>query len=180
MDKHNIDQFFKNCIQDLEKIGIPISKNINPHVKVTKAFSYAGKCSSRPKRYTKDGKVYYRRVFQISIADYIFEDEELTKNVIYHELLHTCPGCQNHGDNFKILMHEVNDLLHANIKILLDKDDYKNTSREEKYKERAKYEVCCENCGTLKYLQRKTAVVKDAEHYHCTRCKGRIYIKECS
>ena len=52
------------------------------------------------KMYRKDGYIAYKLEISTQLSG---EDDRTVKEVILHELLHTCPGCQNHGEKWKQL-----------------------------------------------------------------------------
>lgn len=72
-----------DCINKCNAINIPISKNIG--FKTDSAERRNGYCH----HIGKDDHI-------ISISRLLSEDSEI-ENTIFHELLHTCPGCNNHG-----------------------------------------------------------------------------------
>lgn len=50
--------------------------------------------------------------------------------------------------------------------------------RVENAKEIYKYTVFCENCGRIKGYARMCATLRDINHCHCSKCKGKVYYKQ--
>lgn len=162
-----VNEKLRKCMEDVTDIGIPISKRIYPEVKIMKSLSYAGRC------------VYSSRthMYRIEIADYILEDEELTRNVLYHELIHTCPGGNGHGYAFKEYMHKINKLLNADVQVRLDVNDLQTIDLNAIKIQKAKYAIVCKNCGVIDYRMRKSDVIKNPHRYHCCKCGAKIHVK---
>ncbi len=98
-----------------EKIdkAVDIIKDIYP------SFQYKGFTKVRiSKARSKWGSVKYNRItgdFALTISN-VFEDiqnddkaNEKLLNTVVHELIHTIPGCMNHGPNFKYYAALVNN-----------------------------------------------------------------------
>lgn len=75
--------------------GIPIAKNIK--VGYTTADRKHGVC-----QYNKT-----TGEFKIKVSKHLVKDEDVL-NTVLHELLHTCPGCQNHGKVWSLYADIIN------------------------------------------------------------------------
>lgn len=86
-----MDRFDKLLAQALEQarsLGIPASEHIDPHVKINRrAVTRFGCCTRRA-----DGS------FFIELTHRLLEGtDRACLQTLAHEILHTCPGCRNHG-----------------------------------------------------------------------------------
>lgn len=80
------------CQRDLHSIGIQCG-NIRNWTVNTRAKARWGLCTK-----------VSRELFDIQIATALLQDEvddQAAKDTIVHELLHTIPGCYNHGGRWK-------------------------------------------------------------------------------
>lgn len=87
----DLDSLIFDCFRICNALEIPFSDNISIvwNGRITRKWGYCRKI---------------RDTYQISIATRLSEDavpDEKTKSVILHEILHTCPGCMNHGKLWK-------------------------------------------------------------------------------
>ena len=95
---------------------------------------------------------YCRKVnngFEISICSRLGEDDIKRKkilSVILHEILHTCPGCFNHGAQWKTY----GKLIKINYGIKIKKE-----SSAEELNVPYKYILKCKNCKTKYYYAMK-------------------------
>lgn len=76
-------------------------QRIDPHVRITHNVSTLGTAAMK-----QDAFGYY---FKVSISDQAARDERRAVSLITHEVLHTCPGCLNHGATFKRLGSRITD-----------------------------------------------------------------------
>lgn len=91
-------------------------------------------------------------------------------DTVMHELLHTCPECQNHGAVWKRYAAMVNKAYGYNVK--------RGTSAEEKeipiVRPVARYKYKCLGCGAIIERQRASNFIKHPESYRCGNCKGKF------
>ena len=162
----NINQFLQDCINDLLTIGIPVSKEIDPDVRIKKVTSYAGRCSGR-------------KPHVITLSEYVLGNEDVLKDVVYHELIHTCPGCQNHGWKFKEYAYKINQIYQTNISTRMDVETFERIGMRDAYIRDAKYKISCPGCGQTIYRKRASELTKHPEHYRCGRCHGKLEVTTC-
>lgn len=90
----NLQELFKRCCDELDIIGVPYSHNIK-NVKANNRYisSY--------------GTTVYHSAdnsYEIQIASFLLSDkitdDKIVRSTIFHELIHTCDGCMNHGKLF--------------------------------------------------------------------------------
>ena len=100
------DKYLASCIRGVEAVAGDGHGpwHIVPSVRLTNNRSSLGTCKmiGIGKRFGADGKN-----FQVSISRLVATDEERLLSVMYHEVIHACPGCFNHGAMFKGLASKV-------------------------------------------------------------------------
>lgn len=104
----DLQQIAQICFRELEALGI-VCGSVQAFRVNTRAKRRWGLCKILPGGY------------QIEIAAVLLrEDIPLAslKDTIIHELLHTCPGCANHGAQWKALADKVNRAYGYNIRRL--------------------------------------------------------------
>lgn len=157
-----INIVLQQVIEKVKELGIEPSNNINPTVRIIdKKVKYLGRCSRRNNEYI------------ITINSALFEATDYKKAVIgtlFHEVLHTCYKCMNHGVEWK---HYANM-----IKMSYNYDISRVTSVESIGLEYEKlvninHIVKCEKCGREIKYTRAGKVVKHPELYKC-QCGGEI------
>lgn len=162
----NYEEIMKECMRELDNIGIQYSPNITG-ISINNRLSRAlGRCAKR------NGN------FRIELAGKVAKDDvdlKFIKDVLMHELVHTIPGCFNHGPAFHSIATCINrrlgyhvvtkmnteDLIAANVKI---KDERKN----------AKYALVCQKCGTYIYRQRWSDALANPSGYIHAHCGGKL------
>lgn len=162
-----LDELLKEVIIEVKSIGIPISDNIDKSVLINKrAKSRFGAC--------KIENVNNKKHFKIEIrsALYICEDFKL-KEVLAHEVLHTCRGCANHGETWKRYAKLMNDQYGYNIKRVANNREYDLDTSCGNYK----YKIICNKCGKEIYRQKKTKVITNIENYRC-KCGGKLRVEK--
>ena len=171
--KEQVTKMLEEERVNLEKIGIPISKDICPEIRFAKATSWYGMCE--PRRY-HNGRMYK---FRICFSEYhLASDEKSVRNTIIHELLHTCPDCLNHGPKWQKYAAVVNAKMSYDIKRCGgDKESAAESlakGREEKYGMGHLLE--CKKCGAQWKRTRHSNFTLHPERYTC-RCGGGIELK---
>ena len=121
-----------DCMEKLKKINIPITNNVTFSIN-TRAKKRWGQCRRNP-----------NNSYSININVNLLKEEngiEGLENTVIHELLHTCPNCMNHGQEWKKYAKMVYDTYGYNIQRCSDAYE-KGISGAEKPKEpeRKKYE----------------------------------------
>ena len=88
-----------------------------------------------------------------------------------HELIHTIPGCDNHGSNFKKYAELINKhypKYNISTYYTPDSDETENIANIKK----PKYVVTCENCGAKTYFYRKCKTLDIISRCTCKKCKN--------
>ena len=104
----DLQSYVINCMEKLDHIGIEYGNVIDVEIN-TRAKNRWGQCKRIPGGYTIN-------VNAALLDENICPDDLGLKNTILHELLHSCNGCFNHGDKWKILAQKVYDEYGINIK----------------------------------------------------------------
>lgn len=150
------------CERELEAIGIKCGW-ITQYTVNTRATGRKGLCSGSA-----------RSGYVIDIAEILLREDipmnEL-RNTVFHELLHTCKGCMNHGDKWKSLARKVNQAYGLNISRVASKDEKSVQIMLDQREKSAKYRYVCENCGKEHVQQRASYFTRHPEAYSCGRCK---------
>lgn len=94
MDR-KLNRLLKKVAKELKDIEIPVSDHIYGITVNTRTKKRLGACR---KIKGADGNIHYT----IEIAGIVAQGEEkIICQIIAHELIHTCPGCFDHGKNGK-------------------------------------------------------------------------------
>lgn len=109
--------------------------------------------------------------FQLELSVMLQDvEEKILKEVMIHEILHTCKGCLNHGDRWKQLAERVGKVYGYSIKRTAD---FENLGIKAGAEEQKRYRIRCSCCGSTFYRARRSKVVQHPEYYRCARCGSR-------
>lgn len=164
----DLQAYGKICMEILEDLAIP-------HGTVA-AFTV----NTRARRWGQCRKIsdlYYININQTLLDER--NDESGLVNTILHELLHTCPGCMNHGAAWKKYAEIVRKNWGYDVKRVSSEEEKGVTTGNQNYREREyKYLIYCEKCGKL--VARKKRRCNLVEHpclyIHGTECRGKLYL----
>lgn len=142
----DLKKLMKECLAECDKANIPYGDIVDVVIN-TRAKKRWGRCSKKPYG------------FVIEVNQQLLDDkitDVSTKTTIIHEIIHTCPGCMNHGEKWKKWADVMNKKYGYNIT--------RTTSAEDKGIERTiedyKYTITCAKCGCTSYYMRKSRVVE--------------------
>lgn len=155
---NDCDRLMAETAEQARKLGIPISEQIEPHVRINRrAVNRLGCCR-------RQGGGYI-----IELAARVAEGtEESCRETLAHELLHTCLGCQNHGARWKEYARRMNKAYGYKIKRVATE-----TTAEGIQPRPFKYIVRCEKCGAELGRYRASPLTRHPERYRC-RCGGKL------
>lgn len=155
---NDCDGLMREVAKQARKLGIPISGQIEPHVRINRrAVNRLGCCRRQGNGYV------------IELAARVAESaEESCRETLAHELLHTCPGCQNHGGLWKKYARQMNEAYGYNIKRVAAEETAESIQPRP-----FKYIVRCEKCGAEIGRYRASPLTRHPERYRC-RCGGRL------
>ena len=158
MTQEELDRELMELAETLRSMGIPVSRKLAPHVIVnTRAKRRLGCC------YVQNG------VYSIEVSARQLEDKEKLRQTLAHELLHTCPGCRNHGERWKAYAQKVNEALGFSIQRLSPAEGETVPLRHDT----VKYVLECQSCGAKLYRSRMSKAVKSPWRYRCP-CGGKL------
>lgn len=163
-----LEKLMKEAMKELHNIDIYPAENIIGIKSNRRAKRRLGCC----KKIMINGKIGYEIEISTMLEN---EDDKRIKEIIHHELLHTCKGCLNHGQKWKALAAEVNKAYGYNITTTARSEEI-NLANPRSYK----YMIRCKKCGTTSYRMKKSKVVSHPENYRCSKCGGRLEILEKS
>ena len=160
MLQDKLKNIVKECEGELRNIGIPFKENyyflIFP-----------------PELMYKNLGTTWKEADTIAINEILFNekvDKKVLKQVVIHELLHTCEGTKGHNTVWKNYAKTVNEKLGYNI------STYANFSDKEFPRDLlaqgAKYALKCEKCGAVRLYKVKTKTVNNPENSACRQCGG--------
>jgi hypothetical protein len=120
--QEQLDVALQEAISKIRALGYE-PYDIVPHVRITNNSRRLGSAQDingafariRGKRnstFLVEGK---QPLFQISVARSECSDDRDMMNVLLHEVIHTCPDCQNHGRQFKKIAAEANQAYGSNV-----------------------------------------------------------------
>lgn len=155
----------QEAIKELHEVQIYPSERIKGIKGNSRAKRRLGCCKKRVDR----GKANYEIEISTMLED---ETDRQIKEIIHHELLHTCKGCLNHGQKWKSQAARVNQIFGYHIKTTAEITDSEDIE-EKQYK----YVIKCSECGNTGYRMKKSRVVKQPENYRCSKCGGQLSVK---
>ena len=163
MTQEELDRELTELAETLRGMGIPVSKKLTPHVIVnTRAKRRLGCC------YVQNG------VYSIEVSARQLEDREKLRQTLAHELLHTCPGCRNHGERWKAYAEQVNNALGLSIQRLSPAEGEMTEGEVIPLRhDTVKYVLECQSCGAKLYRSRMSKAVKSPWRYRC-QCGGKL------
>lgn len=158
MTQQELNTMLSSQEEELRGLGIPLSREINPQVEVnTRAKRRLGCCLRTGKGFT------------IQVSAFVLEDRQLLRATLVHELLHTCYGCQNHGNRWKAYAQRVGEALGVEITRTVPLEGPAQPLRQEP----VKYLLQCQSCGRLIPRRRLSKAVKYPSRYRCP-CGGKL------
>lgn len=163
-----IEELYCQVREEAAQAGIPVSKDISEVTINSRAKKRLGCCKE-----IREGR---RKKYRIEISSLLEGmEEKQIKEVILHELLHTCPGCMNHGNKWKEYAAKLNRLHGYEITTAAD---YKKLGieAEQAVTGNFRYMICCKKCGNKGYRMKKSKVILHPENYKCSVCGGELEV----
>ena len=164
ISKKELNKILKEVIIEAQGADIPVPRNIDPEIRINK----------RPRKRFGACK-RENGVFHIEISSFILDcDIAKIRNVIAHEVLHTCRGCDNHGKIWKSYAAIMNAKYGYHIKRTSSFSEM-GLPEPEPAEHRIKYVMKCTRCGREYPRERFTCVMKKINAYRCN-CGGRLEV----
>ncbi len=158
MTQEELNGALAEMAETLRGLGLSVSDKLRPEVIVnTRAKRRLGCC------YYKNG------VYTIEVSAMLTGQPEKLRQTLAHELLHTCPGCRNHGERWKAYAQRVNEALGFSIQRLAPPEGETGPLR----RDTIKYVLECQRCGAKIYRSRMSKAVKQPWRYRC-KCGGKL------
>lgn len=158
MNQAGLDQLMAQLHQELKDLGIPVSNKIDPAPRInTRAKRRLGCC------------IYNEKGYFIEVSARVLEDPALLRQTLIHELLHTCPGCRNHGPQWKAWAQRVQEALGYQIQRTVPVEGEARPLRHEE----VKYVLECQSCKARIPRMRLSKAVKTPWRYRCP-CGGKL------
>lgn len=165
----NLQTLYKECVAEAHSIGLDISSDV-VEVRINSRLSRAlGRCIIQ---HYWDGDKYVIEVQPNMLRDEV--EVMMSKNVIMHELIHTCPGAFNHGQNFQRRAALVNRKLGYHVGTRESVENLEAAGVQLKRKS-AKYALKCVKCGKEYPKQRWCAALETPSRYRCGVCRGELH-----
>lgn len=134
---------------------------------------------TKDRNYPLNVRLKVTKVFE-EIPDEALAEQRLTGCMI-HELLHTIPGCMNHGKNWKAQAQRINSKYpYYDVQRCTSMTDYGIDKQKDIRPD--KYRVKCATCGKeWKYKKKPNVwhvVNKGHSSYRCPHCSGDVFVGE--
>ncbi len=159
-----LEPHIRECCHILDQLNIPYGKVRKWEINI-RAKSRWGLC-----------KQVGKGIFEISISARLLENpaaEQALKDTIVHELLHTVPGCFDHGTKWKRYAELVNRT-YPQYTIKRTASPEEKGLQMEPPKRTTRYVLQCTKCGTQFPRERLSEAVKHPENYRCGSCSGKL------
>ena len=111
--------------------------------------------------------------YDITISRFILQyaSESKLREIVCHELIHTCAGAMNHGPNFK----KYAAICHANgVFVKTREPEMWDEMPNRALFKRPQHQFVCKRCGSERLEYRTGDFVKNYECYTCGYCGGRF------
>jgi len=152
------DKLLSRVMGEAKALCLPVSERISPQVVINRrAKTRFGCCKKTPQG------------FIIELSERMLAaDEFFCREILAHEILHTCPGCQNHQGLWKRYAEMMSAAYGYKISRTRRPEDMGVESGRI-----IRYRLQCERCGAVLERMRKSPLIKRYRRYRC-RCGGKL------
>lgn len=169
ISEDRLAELFGQVVKELTSIGIPISSRIRGPVINSRARARFGCCKAEKK--TAMPTVYTIEISRKTLA----APENKIKEIIAHELLHTCKGCMNHGKKWKEYASHLRrafgyDITRTTTSESLGLEETPALRTGTDYR----YRLVCQGCGAEILRNKRCKVVENPGNYRCGKCGGSL------
>ena len=163
-EKERLERLWQVVLRQAKALHIPYAASIDPAIRVNRrAVRRLGCCVK------KGGH------FEIEVSAALMDAaDDAICQVLAHELLHTCYGCQNHGKRWKGYANRMNSVYGYSIQRTDDPTKW-GVVQEHSL---PRYRVFCKTCGKEWFRYSKSALVEHPERYRCS-CGGLLESVPC-
>ena len=157
------DELLSRVLEQARSMGIPVSGRIDPHVRVNRRAVTRFGCCIRQ----KDGGFVVELTHRLLDAS-----DRACLQTLAHEVLHTCPGCRNHGPLWRTYAGQMNAAFGYAI-------SRTGTCGELGVPDErpVRYLLVCSRCGREFPRMKASPLVRHPERYRC-RCGGTLLRKD--
>lgn len=160
--ENDFNYLLQVVLEEAKQVGVPVSSTISSHVVVNKrAKTRFGSCK-------KLGSIYIIELSHLLLHAPAFS----CKQVLAHEVLHTCNGCRNHGARWRSYAYRMGNAYGYDIHRV---DSHENLGIDNKPK--PKYIIVCAQCGQTFERVRASKLTEHPERYRC-KCGGTLSRKK--
>lgn len=157
------EEIMENCFADFNRVDFT-------SIELTRARYYYGQV-----RYNRKSHTYALRVSRPIFSSFDSAEHMRKKltNTLIHELIHTCPGCLNHGVNFKRRCLQLHQLTGIEVERATAFEDIEglDAAALRAQKRQARYEVYCPHCQRVIAERTKySKVCSQLSRYRCSKC----------
>lgn len=158
MEQEKLDKLLAEVLALARAAGIPVSGRIDPRVAVNRrARTRFGCCRGSRSGYTIELSAHTLR-----------GGEEAVRRVLAHEVLHTCPGCADHGARWRAWAAVLGRALGCQLRRT---DTFESLGLTDDRPVR--YLLECARCGRRIARMRRSPLVDHPERYRCA-CGGAL------
>lgn len=177
-----VDKQLAQVLGQARSLGIPVSRRVSPRVTLNSRAKSRFGCCRRMGPGQKDG-------FLIEVAQTIAQmaeeeavdrasgtggagrKERLLRQILAHEILHTCPGCDNHGQSWKLYAQKMNQAFGYDIKRTSSYEELELPAPQQE--RRTRYVLVCQKCGARIQRSRASNLTRFPQNYRCS-CGGQL------
>lgn len=166
MERKDLNTVLKKVICEAREVKIPVPYHICEEVFI----------NPRPKKRFGCCKKQEDQ-FLIEISEFVLaSSEEAIKGILAHEVLHTCPGCYEHGARWKEYAARMNETYGYRIKRVSTRRELGLPQQEGETEDgKIRYIIKCNRCGREYPRQRYTCIMKKINAYRCN-CGGKLTV----
>lgn len=169
---NRITELFVTVTKEANELNIPISKEIEELKINTRAKNRLGCCKIVKSLFPLEKNKYV-----IEISERILTcDDKRIKEILCHELLHTCPGCMNHGNKWKKYCSMMSSAYGYEIKRTVSLEEMGIADSNLDDAKKTRYYVKCEKCGQVIERKRKCKLINNMNDFRCGKCGGKLYL----
>lgn len=156
---NDFNRLLETVIAEARAVGVPVSDAILPQVTINRrAKTRFGSCCNM------DG------TFVIELSNALLTAPELScRQIIAHEVLHTCPGCHDHGARWRSYARRMGNAYGYHITRV---DSHENLGIANS-RPAPRFTLICTRCGSRFERVRASRLTAHPERFRC-RCGGTL------